>query len=287
MSYMHIDNLYKNQDILMFKRCYAMEKIHGTSTHITWKDNRVSLFSGGVDHLAFSNLFDLEKLKETFEQMNRLEVRIYGEAYGGKCQGMSETYGKDLRFVSFETKIENTWLCVPDAEKVAIHFGLDFVPYNECSTDIDELNKQRDLPSYQSVKCGIVGPKKREGVVLRPLIELRKNNGERIISKHKNDDFAETRTPREVSEKDLEILTQANEIADEWVTEMRLTHVLEQFPDASIEQTGDIIKAMIEDVEREAEGEIVKSRKVRKAISRNTALMFKQRLKNQLAKKEE
>ena len=31
MSYMHIDNLYKNQDILLFKECYALEKIHGTS----------------------------------------------------------------------------------------------------------------------------------------------------------------------------------------------------------------------------------------------------------------
>jgi hypothetical protein len=30
MGYLHIDNLYKSQDILLFKRCYALEKIHGT-----------------------------------------------------------------------------------------------------------------------------------------------------------------------------------------------------------------------------------------------------------------
>jgi len=29
MGYAHIENLYKNQEILMFKRCFAMEKIHG------------------------------------------------------------------------------------------------------------------------------------------------------------------------------------------------------------------------------------------------------------------
>ena len=35
MAYLHIDNLYKNQEILMFKECYALEKIHGTSGTIT------------------------------------------------------------------------------------------------------------------------------------------------------------------------------------------------------------------------------------------------------------
>ena len=30
MGYMHIDNLYKDQRILQFKECYALEKIHGT-----------------------------------------------------------------------------------------------------------------------------------------------------------------------------------------------------------------------------------------------------------------
>jgi hypothetical protein len=29
MGYRHIENLYKNKMILMFKECYAMEKIHG------------------------------------------------------------------------------------------------------------------------------------------------------------------------------------------------------------------------------------------------------------------
>ncbi len=29
MGYLHIDNLYKNQTILLFKEAYCMEKIHG------------------------------------------------------------------------------------------------------------------------------------------------------------------------------------------------------------------------------------------------------------------
>ena len=176
----------------------------------------------------------------------------------------------------------NTWLAVPDAEEIVKSLNLDFVPYVKCSTDIDELNKQRDMPSVQAVKCGIEEPKKREGIVLRPLIEVRKNNNARIISKHKTEEFMETRTPRQVSEKDLEVLKQAQDIANEWVTEMRLSHVLDKFPNAGIEQTGDVIKAMIADVEIESDGEIVKSQKARKAISKKTANMFKNRLKEVL-----
>ena len=77
----------------------------------------------------------------------------------------------------------------------------------------------------------------------------------------------------------FEVLQKAKEIADEWVTEMRLTHVLDAFPDADITKTGMIIKAMVEDVLREAKGEIVESGEVKQAISRTTALMFKRRIK--------
>ncbi len=34
MGYLHIDNLYKNQTIRLFRECYALEKVHGTSAHV-------------------------------------------------------------------------------------------------------------------------------------------------------------------------------------------------------------------------------------------------------------
>jgi len=285
MSYRHIDNLYKNQDILLFKECYASEKIHGTSAHVLWKDSNLSFFSGGVEYLNFIHLFNKDELTKKFTELDREEVIIYGEAYGGKCQGMKKTYGENLRFVAFEVKIGNVWLGVSDAESVSLSLGFDFVPYVKCSTEIETLDLIRNAASEQAVKCGIIEPRKREGIVLRPLIEVRKNNNERIMAKYKNDDFIETQTIREVSEKDLKVLEQANDIAEEWVTEMRLTHVLDNFSDYKIEDTRDIIKAMIEDVERESDGEIIKSRKATKAISRRTANMFKEQLKERLRQK--
>jgi hypothetical protein len=280
---MHIENLYKNRDILMFKECYAMEKIHGTSAHIGW-NGKVYFFSGGESYDMFVKLFNKDKLTECFKSLGTDKCVIYGEAYGGKQQGMRETYGNDLRFVAFEVLINDKFLCVPHAEKIVESFGLDFVPYVKISTNLDELDFWRDAPSQQSVKNGIVEEKRREGVVLRPLIEVVKNNGQRIISKHKNDEFCETKTKRLVADDEdkLKVWSIANEIADEWVTRMRLTHVLDKFPGASIEHTGQIIKAMVEDVEREGDGEIVFSKEALSAIGKKTALLFKEMLKNSL-----
>lgn len=287
MSYLHIPNLYKKRDILLFKECYALEKIHGTSAHIGW-NGKVYFFSGGESYDMFVKLFDKDKLTECFTTLGTDKCIIYGEAYGGKCQGMRETYGNDLRFVAFEVCINDRWLCVPKAEKIVLSFGLDFVPYCKISTDLKELDTWRDASSYQSAKNGISEKRQREGIVLRPLMEVTKNNGQRIIAKYKNDDFGETKTKRSLADDEdkLKVWVVANEIADEWVTRMRLNHVLDAFPDASIEHTGQIIKAMVEDVEREGNGEIVFSKEVLSAIGKKTALLFKETLKNSLRNEE-
>ncbi|MCK9441174.1 MAG: hypothetical protein M0Q13_07115 [Methanothrix sp.] len=263
----------------MFKECYALEKIHGTSVHISWKNSNISFFSGGAEYLLFTSLFDKEFLKSKFLERSLSDITIYGEAYGGKMQNMRETYGDKLRFVAFDVLIDNIWLNVEQAERFVKYFNLDFVPYVKCSTDIEVLNALRDSPSEQAVKCGITVPKKREGVVIRPLVEMITSDGSRVIAKHKIAEFGETATERYIDPEKNLILVKVNEIVDEWVTEMRLDHIIGRFSvEIGIEKTGAIIEAMIEDVEREADGEIVKSKALRKAIASTTAKMFKRRL---------
>ncbi|CAN2047832.1 hypothetical protein GMMP1_510006 [Candidatus Magnetomoraceae bacterium gMMP-1] len=209
-------------------------------------------------------------------------IIIYGEAYGGKQQGMSDTYGKELKFIGFDVKINNLWLNVPNAEEICKSLNIEFIDYVKCKTDLKNLDFERDKPSTQAIrnKCG---DKIREGIVLRPLIELIKNNGERIITKYKRDEFIETKTPRKINSKRLKVLEDAKSIADEWVTEMRLKHVLDKLPkEINIEGVKDVILAMIEDVYREAKGEIIESKEVRKAISSKTVSLFKNKLKNDL-----
>ena len=285
MAYKHIDNLYKNQDILLFRECYATEKVHGTSAHIKFQEGELSFFSGGIKHSSFVDIFNQEGLLSKFVAIGPPEITVYGEAYGGKIMKMSDTYGKELSFIAFEIKIGEDWLNVPNAEAVALSLGLEFVPYIRIPTDLNTINSIRDLPSEVAIRRGCGSDKPREGIVLRPIIEVRKNNNERIVAKHKSDAFAERHHQPRVKKEQTTILAEANEIASEWVTEMRLTHVLDRLSASRgggvefvIQDTGEIVKAMIEDVLREANKEIEENKRVRTAIGKRTAQMFKRRI---------
>lgn len=286
MPYLHIENLYKHQLILLFKECYALEKIHGTSSHILWDNTQVKFSAGGESHVKFSALFNPEDLVAKFTDQGFLNrrVTVYGEAYGGKQQGMADTYGPNLKFVAFDVCLdEANWLSVPEAEAFCKALNIEFVPYVKISTDLKEIDAQRDAPSVQALRNGVIAPKKREGVVLRPLIDLVTSTGNRVIVKHKGDDFRETASPRVVDDPTkLKVLADADIIANEWVTLHRLEHVLQKIPDWGMEKMPQILKAMVEDVTREADGEIVDNEIVRKAITKKTATMVKEYLKNRL-----
>lgn len=284
MAYMHIDNLYKSQAILQFRECYALEKIHGTSAHISWKDGHVSLSSGGEKADRFAELFDLETLAAAFEAIGHPDVVVFGEAYGGKQQGQSWRYGKELKFVAFEVKVDETWLSVPNAADVVSKLGLEFVHYEIVSTDLPSLDAQRDAPSMQAIRNGMGDNKRREGVVLRPVTEFRDHRGNRIICKHKRDEERETKTPRQVIDPNRQVvLTQAGAIADEWVTPTRLAHVLDKIEgEKGIERMREVIASMVEDVRREASGEIVESREACAAIARKTSELFRKYLNDQV-----
>ena len=277
---MHIDNLYKNVEIMAFRECYAMEKIHGTSAHVSFKDGKLTFFSGGEKHVKFEDLFEHDVLCCIYsEHYDGMDLVLFGEAYGGSQQGMSATYGKELKFVVFDVKMGDYWLDVPNAEQVTKKLGLGFVDYRKIPTTLKAIDRERDKPSVQAKRNGIRENKMREGVVLRPLIELKKNNGKRIIVKHKNDAFIETKTKREVDPAKLKVLEEAGEIAAEWVTPMRMTHVLDKLGNPTeMEKVRDVIKAMIEDVFREAKDEIIESKAVERAIGKKSAMMYKERI---------
>ena len=286
MGYLHITNLYKKegQDILLFKECYAMEKVHGTSSFLAWNKNTIEYSAGGEKPERFKALFNESNLTEKFIQLgyNERNVTVYGEGYGGSQQKMSDTYGKELKFIAFDVCLDDkTWLNVPDAENFCKELGIEFVHYVKISTDIKEIDAQRDAYSVQAVRNGITEPKKREGVVLRPLNEFVNSFGERIICKHKGDDFRETATPRKV-DKPQEVLNNASLIADEYVTEMRLEHVLDKIPNHGMDKMNIILNAMVEDVIREAKGEIIVDDFVRKEIRNKTVKIYKQYLNGKI-----
>jgi len=285
MGYLKIPNLYADTDILLFRECWALEKVHGTSAHITWNPENdvgqrtIDYHSGGEKHERFVGLFDQAVLTEKFTELLDAKTVFYGEAYGGKMQGMSKTYGPELRFAVFDVQIGGVWLNVEAAGDVAFKCGFSFVPRVKVETDMESLDAARDADSLIAEMNGMGTGHIREGVVLRPLIEVTKNNGKRVIAKHKREEFREQKTIPEVDPAKRELMANAERIADEYVVPMRMTHVLDKLgnPDG-VESTGKVIKAMIEDVCVEAEDFIVDSVAVRKAIGKAAAKMYKKRV---------
>lgn len=291
-GYMHIDNAYKFPDIMMFKEVYALEKIHGSSAHIRMRKEyneigqytktEVQYFAGGESHERFVSLFDEPKLIELFHALGHNEITVNGEVYGGKCQGMKHVYGPSLKFVAFDVRVGETWLSVPNADDVAKKLGLEFVFYELIPATVDAMNAARDRPSEQAIRNGWPFEpntgRVSEGVVLRPVIELTRSDGKRIMCKHKADSFRETAMPRQLSEAELKVLSEAKAVADEWVTPMRLEHVLQRVQAPDISHTGTVCKAMVEDVKREAGGEVVWSQQVEQAVKKATGSMFKKKI---------
>jgi RNA ligase len=286
MGYQHITNLYKDQRVLCFKEVYALEKVHGTSAHLTFSQGELNFFSGGMKGTLFTSIFNCDELIERFKFLgygteHADPIKIYGEAYGGKEQGMSGTYGKAPQFVAFEVNIGGTWLDVPRAANVVDKIGLKFIPYEFGPTTMEWLNSQRDRDSIVAQWHGMGPGHKREGIVIRPPFEVRLNNDERLMVKHKRDDFRETKSSRSMDPDQLKILEDATAIADEWVVPMRLEHVLQKIPGPhDVSNTPRVVSNMIEDVLRESEGEIVDSKAARRAIGNKAAQLFKTYLKS-------
>lgn len=298
MGYKKITNLQINHPIFLFKEVYALEKIDGTSAHITftkeetWKISNI--FSGGLNHAAFLGMLQskyklnteiLEKLNIATEGKNSKTITIYGEGYGGKCQRMGDVYGP-INFCAFEVLVENEyWLDVERAAKFVETIGLPFVHYQRGPATIEWLNAQRDKPSEQAKRNGMGDNKIGEGIIVRAPLELYDNNGGRLIAKYKRPDFKrETKTARILTEEDIKVLEDAAQIAEEWVVEERLNHVLSAIiaetgvSELTIKDTGKVLETMLNDVIEEAGDEIIWSEAASKAINKRTALLFKKKL---------
>lgn len=282
MAFTHIPSLYKDRSILNFRRIYALEKVHGTGAAVLWLPDTGELRRrcNAGDPMEFRNAMP-QDLIENLRARVAKACTIHGEFHGGhdgKGQGMRATYGDESRFVVFDIRFGDVYLDVPKAEKLATSLGFEFVHYDEIDGTQEACDAARDAPSVQAIRRGLGNDKRREGVVLRPLIELRKNNGTRMIAKHRRAEFCERASgePRAFDPERDRILTDAEEIAHEWVVPNRLDHVLDKLsPRATtLRDVRRVLDAMVEDVTREAAGEIVWSLEVQKAVSRRASELY-------------
>lgn len=164
------------------------EKIDGTNIRIIY-DGKELIFKGKTDKSEFYP-GTLERLKILFPSLDKFieifnedaTVTLYGEGFGKGIQKGGK-YLDHVDFVLFDVKIGNWWLQRKDVNNVAKKFGIFSVPVIGRGTLYDAVEKTRK--GFKSVWGDFIA----EGIVARPVVELKARNGERIITKIKYKDF--------------------------------------------------------------------------------------------------
>lgn len=174
------------------------EKVDGTNVRVMWTGEEIK-FAGKTDNAqmpmplieALGELFSsqVEKFHDIFggwdtEPEGEMEdVCLYGEGYGGKIQKGGK-YNPTQTFVLFDVFIGGLWLRRGDVEDIATKLGCNVVPvigHGPLSVMVEKCRA-----GFQSQW----GQFEAEGIVARPMAELRTRRGDRMITKLKCRDFA-------------------------------------------------------------------------------------------------
>ena len=188
-------------DYLQNNQWEFTEKIDGTNIRVMFDGENI-VFGGKTDDAQISShLFDkLQKLflprkmelKEIFKSDGEpVNVCLYGEGFGHKIQGKVGTdyLSAEVDFCLFDVRVGNWWLERKNIYDIAGKLGLK----------TPKIVGHGTLPeAIELVKIGFksgFGTAQGEGLVLRPVVELKNRGGQRIITKVKTIDFKQLNNP--------------------------------------------------------------------------------------------
>ena len=185
---------YRDETVkyLRFNDWQFTEKIDGTNISVEWDGHAVS-FHGRTEraqipkHLLeyLEKTFLTTEAEELFEQTyGDKNVILYGEGYGAKIQN-GGNYRSDVSFILFDVLIGDNWQEREWVEKTAKMFGIDVVPV----VFVGSLEEGIDYVMEHHPST--IGTAMMEGIVGRPMVEMRDRLGKRIIVKIKWEDFKE------------------------------------------------------------------------------------------------
>lgn len=173
------------------------EKVDGTNIRIkcaAYSEEKKAYgitFGGKTDNAQIPSML-IERLESRFHSNESREkiaemfadgCCLYGEGYGAKIQKGGGNYRSDQDFVLFDVKVGEYWLQRKDVEDIAYKLGLDIVPI------IGKGNIRQMIDICKTGFNSKWGNFMAEGIVARPLIELKSRMGYRIITKLKYKDF--------------------------------------------------------------------------------------------------
>lgn len=185
---------YRDETVkyLRFNDWQFTEKIDGTNISVEWDGHAVS-FHGRTEraqipkHLLeyLEKTFLTTEAEELFEQTyGDKNVILYGEGYGAKIQN-GGNYRSDVSFILFDVLIGDNWQEREWVEKTAKMFGIDVVPV----VFVGSLEEGIDYVMEHHPST--IGTAMMEGIVGRPMVEMRDRLSKRIIVKIKWEDFKE------------------------------------------------------------------------------------------------
>lgn len=170
------------------------EKVDGTNIRVHWDGHSVT-FGGRTERAQIpadlmsylASTFGGETNAQLFEQkFGETEVTLYGEGYGPKIQKGGGLYRSDVSFILFDVSVGDVWLTRDSVEDIAEALGIDVVPV----VDIGPLGAAIDFVKQRPASL-LSEKAQMEGVVARPVVELKDRMGRRLIVKIKVRDFAE------------------------------------------------------------------------------------------------
>jgi len=170
------------------------EKIEGMNMRAIWNEQNVSEF-GLEPSFRFAGRTDRAQVPgDLLDTMMGLfsaemvdagvvddEVIFYGEGFGGSIQRGKHEYGTEKRFVLFDISVNGRFLPFYDVINIGEACGLDVVDSKSGSLQDAIEFVRAGFPSKYGGQA--------EGLVLRPLVELYDQYGNRVIAKVKTRDF--------------------------------------------------------------------------------------------------
>ena len=190
-----IEGQFRSKYVKYLKDCNWIftEKVDGTNIRVCW-DGHDFIFKGRTDKaqlpanlvVRLQQLFMNDAMEELVEQMfGEKEVMFIGEGYGAGIQAVGKDYdtGGQQDFILFDITVDGKYLDHDNVVEIATALGLKMVPVVLIGTIDDAVRLVKAKPN------STIGKAKMEGVVGRPLVELKDRLGKRVIIKVKVNDF--------------------------------------------------------------------------------------------------
>lgn len=170
------------------------EKVDGTNIRVGWDHEAQTVRFGGRTDKAHIPTFLFDKLQDRFpvERFRAdypdLSLTLYGEGYGAKIQKMGKDYIPDgVDFILFDVLISGNWQPGESVRDIASCLDISTVPVIDGGTLKSAVHWVQDGGFFSSL---ITGHIVAEGLVMRPVMELKTRTGNRVITKIKTKDFS-------------------------------------------------------------------------------------------------